>query len=116
MIVNVASTLATKPVPGIAPYAAAKGALLSLTRALAVEYGGDGIRRNAVLPAVVDTPLARADRPDFEERRQTMAAAYPLGRLGTPDDVGEAIRWLCSPANSWISGVELTVDGGFTVT
>ena len=115
-IVNVASTLAIKPVPGVAPYAAAKGALLSLTRALAVEYGGDGIRCNAILPAVVDTPLARADRPDFEERRDAMAAAYPLGRLGTPDDVAEAIRWLCSPANAWISGVELTVDGGFTVT
>jgi NAD(P)-dependent dehydrogenase (short-subunit alcohol dehydrogenase family) len=45
-----------------------------------------------------------------------MAAAYPLGRLGTPDEVAEAIRWLCSPASGWISGAELTVDGGFTVT
>jgi NAD(P)-dependent dehydrogenase (short-subunit alcohol dehydrogenase family) len=115
-IVNVASTLAVKPVPGIAPYAAAKGALLSLTRALAVEYGPDGIRSNAVLPAVVDTPLARADRPDFEERREAMASAYPLGRLGTPGDVAHAIRWLCSPESAWINGAELTVDGGFTVT
>src|SRR5918998_3958409 len=83
-IVNVASTLATKPAPGIAPYAAAKGALLSLTRCVAVEYGGDGIRCNAVLPAVVNTPLAHVDRPDFAERQAAMAAAYPLGRLGEP--------------------------------
>ena len=115
-IVNVASTLAVKLVPGIAPYAAAKGALISLTKAVAVEYGGDGIRCNAVLPAVVDTPLARADRPDFEARQDAMAEAYPLGRLGEPDEVGEAIRWLCSPGAGWISGATLNVDGGFTAT
>ena len=115
-IVNVASTLAVKLVPGIAPYAAAKGAVISLTKAVAVEYGDDGIRCNAVLPAVVDTPLARADRPDFEARQDAMAEAYPLGRLGKPDEVGEAIRWLCSPGAGWISGATLNVDGGFTAT
>ncbi len=114
-IVNVASTLAVKVVSGIAPYAAAKGGLLALTKALAVEYGGDGIRSNAVLPAVVKTPLAHVDRPDFEQRQDEMAAAYPLGRLGEPEDVAEAIRWLVSPAAGWISGVSVNVDGGFTI-
>ena len=90
--------------------------MISLTKAVAVEYGGDGIRCNAVLPAVVDTPLARADRPDFEARQDAMAEAYPLGRLGKPDEVGEAIRWLCSPGAGWISGATLNVDGGFTAT
>ena len=81
-IVNVGSTLAHKLVPGIGAYAAAKGGIVSLTKALAVEYGPDGIRANAVMPAVVETPLAHTDRPDFDERKVDMAKAYPLRRLG----------------------------------
>ena len=115
-IVNVSSTLAVKPAPGIAPYAAAKGALISLTRCVALEYARDGIRCNAVLPAVVRTPLAHVDRPDFAERADAMAEAYPLGRLGEPEDVAAAIRWLVSPAAAWITGTSVPVDGGFTVT
>jgi len=114
-IVNVSSTLAIKAAPGVAPYAAAKGALLSLTRSVAVEYAGDGIRCNAVLPAVVRTPLAHVDRPDFETRQVEMAAAYPLGRLGEPEDVARAICWLASEESGWITGATLNVDGGFTV-
>jgi meso-butanediol dehydrogenase/(S,S)-butanediol dehydrogenase/diacetyl reductase len=115
-IVNVASTLAVKPASGTAPYAAAKGALLALTRTLAVEYAGDGIRCNAVLPAVVRTALARVDRPDYDAREGAMAAAYPVGRLGEPEDVARAILWLVSPEAGWITGSEMTVDGGFTAT
>ena len=115
-VVHVASTLAVKPAPGIAPYAAAKGGLLALTRAVALEYAGDGIRCNAVGPASVVTDLARTDRPDFEARRADMEAGYPLGRLGEPEDVASAIRWLADPGAGWITGAEVRVDGGFTVT
>jgi NAD(P)-dependent dehydrogenase (short-subunit alcohol dehydrogenase family) len=115
-IVNVSSTLVVKPAPGIAPYAAAKGALIALTRCVALEYAGDGIRCNAVLPAVVRTALARVDRPDYDAREADMAAGYPVGRLGEPEDVARTIHWLVSPEAGWITGTAVTVDGGFTVT
>jgi NAD(P)-dependent dehydrogenase (short-subunit alcohol dehydrogenase family) len=111
-IVNVSSTLAVKPAPGVGPYAAAKGALIALTRAVALEYARDGIRCNAVLPASVVTDLARTDRPDFEERRADMEAGYPLGRLGEPEDVARAVRFLVSDAAAFITGEVLAVDGG----
>ena len=115
-IVNVSSTLAVKPASGTAPYAAAKGGLIALTRSVAVEYAADGIRCNAVLPAVVRTALARVDRPDYDAREGDMAAGYPVGRLGEPEDVARTILWLVSPEAGWITGTAITVDGGFTVT
>lgn len=113
-IVNVGSTLAHKAVPGVAPYAAAKGGLASLTRCLAVEYGPDGIRANAVMPGIVRTPLAHVDRPDFTQRQHDYALAYPLRRLGEPEDVGATIAWLASPRSAWTSGAILDVDGGLS--
>jgi NAD(P)-dependent dehydrogenase (short-subunit alcohol dehydrogenase family) len=113
-VVNVSSTLAIKAVAGVSPYSAAKGALLSLTRSVAVEYAPEGIRCNAVLPAIVRTPLASVDRPDFARREADFAAAYPLGRLGEPEDVAATVRWLASPEAGWVTGQVISVDGGLT--
>jgi meso-butanediol dehydrogenase/(S,S)-butanediol dehydrogenase/diacetyl reductase len=113
-IVNVGSTLAHRPSPGVAAYAAAKGAMASLTRSLAVEYGGDGIRANAVMPGIVRTALAHTDRPDFADRQDEYAAGYPLGRLGEPEDVATAVAWLASPEASWTTGTIIDIDGGLS--
>jgi NAD(P)-dependent dehydrogenase (short-subunit alcohol dehydrogenase family) len=113
-IVNIGSTLALAAAPGASAYTAAKGGLIALTRAIAVEYAERGIRCNCVCPAIVVTPLARTDRPRFDEQRGEFEAMYPLGRLGEPEDVSGAVAYLASADSSWVTGTVLPVDGGFT--
>ncbi len=110
-IVNVASIEALDPAPGHAHYASGKAALVMFTRASALEYGADGIRVNAVSPGLIERDGLQLDWPDGVERWRAKA---PLGRLGTPIDVADAVLFLLSPASRWITGANLVVDGGMS--
>lgn len=93
-------------------YSAAKAGLVSLTRSVAARYGRDGVRCNAVAPGTIATPVwteRAAAEPGFLER---VGSYYPLGRVGQPEEVAEAIAFLASDRASWITGVTLPVDGG----
>ena len=101
-----------------AVYAATKGALISLTKALALELAADGIRVNCVCPAGVDTPLMRtwaATLPDPDGVLRDQAAMHLTNRLATPEEIACAIAFLASPAASFITGVALPVEGGATL-
>ena len=111
-IVNVASVAGLKPAPGIGVYGASKSGVIHVTEELAVELGPD-IRVNAVAPAVVKTKFASAL---YEGREEEVAAAYPLKRLGVPDDVGSVVAFLLSDDAAWITGQTLTIDGGLMLT
>jgi NAD(P)-dependent dehydrogenase (short-subunit alcohol dehydrogenase family) len=98
-------------------YCASKGAAIQLARALALDWAPEGIRVNAVCPGIVDTPMLESffeQLPDTERARQESATAQPLGRLARPEECAAAALFLASDAASFITGVALPVDGGFT--
>jgi NAD(P)-dependent dehydrogenase (short-subunit alcohol dehydrogenase family) len=113
VVVNLASPAADLGMPNAATYTAVKGAIVSLTRQLAVELGPRNVRVNAVAPGAVPTPGARAivNEAGYDLRRKQT----PLGRLGTPEDIAEAVAFLISPAASFVTGEVLHADGGISV-
>jgi 2-keto-3-deoxy-L-fuconate dehydrogenase len=116
-IVNTCSIAATAGLPRRALYSASKGAVLALTRAMAADHVGDGIRVTCVNPGTVDTPwvgrlLASAADPDAE--RAALNARQPTGRMVSADEVAAAIAYLASPAAGSTTGIDLAVDGGMT--
>ncbi len=107
-IVNIASVAGIAPSPFIAAYGVSKAALINLTQQLAHEFAPK-VRVNAIAPAVVKTKFAQAL---YEGREAEAAAAYPLGRLGVPSDIGGAAAFLTSDQSDWVTGQTLVVDGG----
>lgn len=110
-VVNVASIAGVRTSPGIGMYGVSKAALIRLTMELAGELG-PGIRVNAVAPAVVKTKFASVL---YEGREEQVSAAYPLKRLGLPEDIAGAVAFLLSDQASWITGQTLVLDGGVTL-
>jgi 3-oxoacyl-[acyl-carrier protein] reductase len=113
-IVNVASTTAFLPPAGVGIYPASKGAIVSLTRSLAVELGPRGIRVNAVAPGLIRTEGTEHGYADGT--RQALGSKLPLGRHGDPADVADVVGFLASPDSRYVTGQVLCVDGGFTLT
>ncbi len=111
-VVNVSSVIALGGNPGQVNYAAAKAGLVALTRTLAREVGSRGITINAVAPGFVETDMTAGL---LEPARTQLTDRIALGRLGTPEDVAQAVAFLCSPAGSYITGHVLVVDGGLSL-
>lgn len=116
-IVTIASQLAFNSGGGAAAYIASKGAIVSLTKTSAVDFAKDGVRINAVAPAVIDTAMSRSSRenaPDPDAMQAWRLTRHPVGRVGEADEVAKAICYLASSEASFVTGTVLMVDGGWT--
>jgi NAD(P)-dependent dehydrogenase (short-subunit alcohol dehydrogenase family) len=113
-IVNVASVAGLIGVPNRAAYCASKGAVIAFTRALAVDHLKSGIRINCVCPGTIDSPWIDRLVSEHGESRDALAARQPVGRLGTTDEVAEAVVYLASDRATFNVGSHLVVDGGMT--
>jgi len=114
-IVNTASAGGVVGFPGQAAYIACKHAIIGLTKTAAIDYSAKGIRINAVCPGVIRTPMADElirRNPQLEEM---FTKDIPAGRLGKPEEIADAVLWLCSPQATYMNGHALIVDGGVTI-
>jgi NAD(P)-dependent dehydrogenase (short-subunit alcohol dehydrogenase family) len=111
-ILHLSSGVATTGTRNRAAYTASKGAILSLTRNMALDYAADQVRVNCLCPGFVNTPLLASISP---ERRAKLASLHPLGRMGEPEDIAPMALFLISDQASWITGQAIAVDGGYNV-
>jgi NAD(P)-dependent dehydrogenase (short-subunit alcohol dehydrogenase family) len=119
-IVNISSVQSLSNQKNVLAYAASKGAVNALTRAIAVDYAAEQIRCNAVLPGCVDTPMIRATAESFagersaEEFLHEWGLTHPIGRMATIHEIGQLVGFLCSEKSSFITGASYVIDGGMT--
>lgn len=112
-IVNMASVAGLVGFAGLPAYCASKGGVVLLTKAAALEYAKQGIRINAICPGVIRTAMVDRIVMEHPEMEAGLLATEPIGRLGAPEEIAEAVVWLCSDAASYVTGIPMPVDGGF---
>ena len=112
-IIHISSILGMIAVPGTSAYNASKGALNQFSKSIAVEYGAQGIRSNAVCPGMIETEMTEELRSD-KALMQEFLKGYPLGRFGQPEEVAQACLFLASDESTYITGATLPIDGGYT--
>lgn len=113
VIVNLSSVLGKAGMGEAAPYAASKHAIVGLSKSVALEGASVGVRVNTVCPGAIATALVDSLVGKDGEARDGLTAAHPVGRLGTAEEIAEAIAWLCSDDSSFMTGAELVIDGGY---
>jgi NAD(P)-dependent dehydrogenase (short-subunit alcohol dehydrogenase family) len=114
-IVNTSSGAGVKGFKGQAAYVAAKHGVVGLTKAVALDYASQNIRINAVCPGIIETPMMDRFSGGTPEGRERVISQEPIGRMGQPEEIANAVVWLCSDASSFAVGHALVVDGGQTV-
>ena len=112
-IVNCSSIAGLVGFPGISPYVASKHGVVGLTKTAALEYAKSNIRVNAVCPGVIQTPMIERFAHGEAQIQQQLVAGEPVGRLGQPNEVADAVVWLSSKGSSFVTGQALAVDGGW---
>jgi NAD(P)-dependent dehydrogenase (short-subunit alcohol dehydrogenase family) len=113
-IVNCASVAGLVGLASIPAYVAAKHGVVGLTRAAALEYANQGVRVNAVCPGAIETPMLDRFMSGSEGGREAMTQSEPVGRIGQPEEIADAVVWLCSRRASFVTGQAIAVDGGWT--
>ena len=113
-IINIASTFGHIAWPERPAYMATKGAVRQLSRSIALDFAGDGIRANSISPGAIETRRLLQRTPTMEQVRERMVPLHPIGRLGQPEDIANAALYLAGDQSSFVTGSDMLVDGGFT--